>query len=242
MLGRVAETTAGNVHDWVLERQTRLRLAVEGVRERLQVAADSRKARHDAQVCDAPLEEGQQVYLRDLTVRGRHKIHDLWSPVVYQVMKAPPDGGSVYAIAPVRHSQQVKHVHQTLLKACMGRAHPADGQLDRPLTPAVPSAGSDESDGEDLLALVPEPSQVLSMPAVDAVPITSAEGAPLTAADPGIVEASKTSGFCSPKSLAAVGHVDLRRMTRAGAGQHSNPHRLPRAIGEMVGNLPSQTL
>lgn len=120
LLGTMQEPTAGTVHDWVREHQTRLQMAFEGARGRLQAAAAKRKETHDRQVHDAPLGEGQLVHLRDCSVRGRHKIQDLWSPVVYEVVKPPPAGGGVYTIAPVTDHSNVKHVHRSLLKARLG--------------------------------------------------------------------------------------------------------------------------
>ncbi len=61
---------------------------------------------------DRPLGEGQLVYLCDVSVRGRSKIRDLWSPVVYQVLRAPKEGGSVYSIAPVDDLDKVRQVHR----------------------------------------------------------------------------------------------------------------------------------
>lgn len=100
----------------VLEHQTRLQMAFEGTREHVKAAADRRKVQHDLQVRDAPLGEGHLVYLRNYGVRGRHEIQDLWSPVVYQVVKAPKAGGSVHTIAPVDDLNKVKHVRHSLLK------------------------------------------------------------------------------------------------------------------------------
>ncbi|KAI5107461.1 hypothetical protein C0J45_3099, partial [Silurus meridionalis] len=116
LLGKVEETSEGKVHEWVVEHQTRLQVAFEGAREHLRVVAECRKARHDSQVRDAPLGEGQLVYLRDFGVRGRSKIRDLWSPLVYQVVRAPTKGGSVYSIAPVDDLDKVRQVHRSLLK------------------------------------------------------------------------------------------------------------------------------
>lgn len=65
------------------------------------MATGHREAQYDSHVHDAPLEEGQPVYLRAYGTRGRHKIHDLWSLVVYDVVKAPKTGGAVHTIAPV---------------------------------------------------------------------------------------------------------------------------------------------
>lgn len=117
LLGRVQEPLAGSVHRWILEQQDWLQVAFVGARERLGAAADRRKARHDLQVREAPLKEGQLVYLRDYSVRGRCQIQDPWSSVVYQVMRAPKEGGAVYTIAPTTDLGKVKHVHRSLLKA-----------------------------------------------------------------------------------------------------------------------------
>ncbi len=50
-------------------------MAFEGARGRLEIAAGRCKAQHDAHVCDAPLGEGQLVYLReyvlDVTIKFR---------------------------------------------------------------------------------------------------------------------------------------------------------------------------
>ncbi len=114
---RVQEPLAGSDHRWILEQQDRLQVAFVGARERLGAAANRRKARHDLQVREAPLKEGQLVYLRDYSVRGRCKIQDLWSSVAYQVMRAPKEGGAVYTIASTTDLGKVKHVHRSLLKA-----------------------------------------------------------------------------------------------------------------------------
>ncbi|KAL1277561.1 hypothetical protein QQF64_024234 [Cirrhinus molitorella] len=65
LLGRVEETVAGNVHEWVVEHQTRLQVAFEGAQKHLRVSAEQRKAQHDSHVRNTPLGEGQLVYLRD---------------------------------------------------------------------------------------------------------------------------------------------------------------------------------
>ncbi|RXN11634.1 Transposon Ty3-I Gag-Pol poly [Labeo rohita] len=121
LLGRGQERGPDNVNSWVLEHQTRLQVAFEGAREQLRLAAERRKEMHDSRVRDAPLSEGQLVYLRNYGLKGRHKIQDHWSAVVYQVLKAPGTGGSVYTIAPVNDVSRVRHVHRSLLKARVGR-------------------------------------------------------------------------------------------------------------------------
>lgn len=119
LLGRVPEPAAGGIHSWVVEHRRRLQVAFEGARERLKAAADRQKTHHDRYVRDLPLSEGQLVYLRDHVVRGRHKIQDLWSSVIYQVVCSPEEGGVVYAIALVTDLGKVRRVHRSLLKACV---------------------------------------------------------------------------------------------------------------------------
>ena len=116
LLGQVQDPVPGEVQDWVAEHQARLCVAFKGARERLLAAASGRKERHDQLVRDAPLTVGQRVYLRDHSARGRHKIQDLWSSVVYQVVKPPFGDGTVYTVAPVSDLHKVKNVHQDMLK------------------------------------------------------------------------------------------------------------------------------
>lgn len=89
----------GQVQDWVVEHQDRLRVVFEGAQEWLLVSADQWKQSHDQRVQDAPLPVGQLVYLRDHGARGPHKIQDLWSSVFSQVVRALSSEGAVYTIA-----------------------------------------------------------------------------------------------------------------------------------------------
>uniref|UniRef100_A0A3P9D0G6 Integrase catalytic domain-containing protein n=1 Tax=Maylandia zebra TaxID=106582 RepID=A0A3P9D0G6_9CICH len=125
LLGRVPDPISGDVHEWIQEHQARLQVVHEGAKERLQLAADRRKRHHDKKVKEAPLNDGQLVFLRDLSGRGRCKIQDRWKPVVYRILKAPKGGGAVYTIAPADDPSSVKHVHRTLLKAVVTAATPS---------------------------------------------------------------------------------------------------------------------
>jgi len=116
LLGRIQDPVPGRVQEWVAEHQARLRFTFDGAREKMLAAAGRRKERHDQRVIEAPLPVGQLVYLRDHNVRGRHKIQDLWSSVVYQVVRAPAGEGAVYTIAPSDNLQQVRTVHRDSLR------------------------------------------------------------------------------------------------------------------------------
>ena len=237
LLGRVPEPIAGEVHDWVFEHQTRLRVVGEKVRERLQLAADRRKANHDASAIDAPLEEGRRVYLRDLTVRGRHKIHDLWSPVVYRVIKAPPLGGSVYTIAPEGEPQQVKHVHRTMLKACVERSPSDHVRAEAPPALSNSPAAEENSDDEDLFVAATEPTSLTGGTALNSDPGGLEDP---TLAMPGTEVADDTDSRLPSPTAAVADHGGQRRTTRTTAGKHSNPHRLPRTLNSPVREVNQQ--
>lgn len=239
LLGRVQDPVGGSVHEWLQEHQTRLQMAFEGARDRLKAAAERRKRNHDQSVRDIPLKEGQLVWLRDLTVRGRHKIQDQWASVVYRVLRAPKEGGPVYTIAPRDDPTRARQVHRTLLKAVVGVDPPGSTAV------SLPSAEQPQSEDElscdgDLLFLRSEHSLTTSHQAAAVTQITPqlllpqsdhAPSVPLLAVDP--------ASEMGPSLL--VEEVAARRTTRSTAGQHSNAHHLPRSAGGMVQrgvNLP----
>ncbi len=165
LLGRIPQPREGSVHDWVLEHQTRLQVAFAGARKWFQVMADRRKALHDPHVKDEPLVEGQLVHLRDYGVRGRHKIQDLWSPVVYQVVRAPKEAGVVYTIAPVDDLMKVKNVLLSLLKSRVPteiRAVDHDTPFCDPVV-KIPLL-AEEVEDVDMLAILQEQNQVAVEP------------------------------------------------------------------------------
>lgn len=82
LLGHLPELTGGKVCDWVAEHQRRLRLALECARGRMETAAKRRKEGHDRGALSGSLGIGQRVYLKELGVRGRDKIRDVWSSMV----------------------------------------------------------------------------------------------------------------------------------------------------------------
>lgn len=227
LLGRIQAPLAGSVHRWMLEHQDRLQVAFKGARERLRAAADHRKVRHDEQVLDAPLREGQLVYLRDYGVRGRHKIQDLWSSVVHQVVKAPQEGGVVYTVAPMDELSKVKHVHRSLLKTriCMAPSFDLpDGSVAEHECPQE----EEEPDEGDLFVWVSEipqdggrqPSRERASPGPEESRVVPCEA-----------EAVSQPIVHSPTGSLGSRESGVRRTGRSTAGQHSNVHHLPRPMG-----------
>lgn len=246
LLGRIDPPTQGSVHEWICDHKDRLRVAFEGARSRIKLAAARRKERHDRRVQDDPLKPGQLVYLRDLCVRGRAKIQDHWSPVVYRVMRAPMPGGAVYTIAPVEDLERVRHVHRTLLRAQPPR--PSSEPVDSPLSVSDQVSVADVEDEllEDMWMLAPAVQEVLPSVTVPAAANSSLND---TFSQPQSPEgASKSSsGVPTPESVdhgpgssdlamtvedrSISTRAPLRRTTRATAGYHSNVHHLPETVG-----------
>lgn len=245
LLGRVRESEAGTVHDWVREHEARLQVAFEGARERLASAAARRKDYHDKRVKEMPLSEGQRVYLRNVGVRGRNKIQDLWSSVVYQVVKAPKEKGVVYSIAPADDLGKVRHVHRTMLKAQL-RSEPQDNSQDRPSVTVEPP----EEDVDDLWMLVPTSSDVprssadptrcsrnlLTVPEVARLPLVTTEAREVRPLTPPTALIDRLGPTLLEETLPAV-----RRTARLTAGQHSNVYHLPRTAQGVAGGTVSSS-
>lgn len=254
LLGRIPEPVAGSVHDWIQEHQAQLQIAFEGVRERLRSAADQRKERHDLRVRDVPLVEGQLVYLRNYSLRGRQKIQDLWNPVVHQVLKAPKEGGAVYTVAPIGDLENVKHVHRTMLKRQIKRGVDVTPRASPPERPTLHQEEGTVPD-DDLWVLVPETPQLVPMLpstdlAVSALPVSQdhpTQSCEVPAACiPGIVDPVPAQLNPPPllldfqvESQSGTSEMALRRSTRPTAGQHSNIHHLPQAVGVARGAVDS---
>ena len=256
LLGRVHEPASGTVSDWILEHQTRLRLAFEGAQERLATAAARRQEHHNRRVKIAPLQEGQLVYVRDHGIRGRQKIQDLWKSEIHQVLKVPKPGGVVYTIAPVEALERVKHVHRTMLKPRLG----PEAQDQSPTPAAERSVVPQEEDllDDELWVLMPDASTALHQPvpacSADPVRLPSSQSFAAVSSIPSgqqlstrilpeeALPAAPGSNTSPPRGSSltvpslspdqpGISEVGVRRTSRTSAGQHSNLHHLPRSMG-----------
>ena len=232
LLGRIQDPVGGSVHEWLEEHQARLQIAFEGACDRLQAAAERRKNNNDQHVREVPLRDGQLVWLRNLGVRGRHKIQDQWVPVMYLVLRAPREGGTVYTIAPKDDLTQARQVHRSLLKAVVGVDPPRS--VSPPSLPEQPPSEDELSCDGDWLLLRPEnplhPSAQAEAVTQTTPPVLGPPpdpGPPVPSSSVEIVPV--VAGTSS--SLPVGGGIAVRRTARSTAGHHSNVHRLPRATG-----------
>ena len=237
LLGRIEEPRPGEVQGWVAEHKERLRSAFGCARERLLAAASRRKERHDQHVRHAPLLVGQLVYVRDHGARGRHKIQDLWSSVVHQVVGAPSGEGAVYSVAPVGDLHRVRNVHRDMLKAVVRPAE-VDHQT-RHFPPSLNTAPLDDSSDSDVWVWVSESHHPVAAPCAPRVPsgasTLSLPGHGQTGA-PAATQSQGPSSLPDPEQPSTSAQA-LRRTARSTAGQHSNVYRLPQSVGSQAGGL-----
>ena len=225
LLGRIQEPAVGTVNDWLWVHQTRLQTAFDGAKERIQAAARHRKERHDQHVFGGSLAEGEVVYLRDNAVRGRAKIQDTWGPLKYRVIRAPPDGGAVYSVAPVDNPAKVKHVHRTHLRHAP--RHTSLGEVPTEPETAPPRAEGEDQTGEWWIA--PQPTTDVVTPVV---PESSVGPQLQVPAEPVAVATLPASTETSDpmEGSSDTGPSAPRRSQRETAGRHTNPHHLPVAV------------
>ena len=108
---------------WLATHQSRLRDAYQKAGERLQQAAQNRKALHDKRLKDSePVKLGQLIYLRN-RVQGRNKIQDAWSSTPYRVVKLPDKNGAVYAVERADGTGDLRRVHRTAMQICPSEPH-----------------------------------------------------------------------------------------------------------------------
>ena len=211
------------LEEWVRKHQESMRVVQDHVRQQLGTQAEKRNQKHNQQVTDPGLEEGDLVYVRNHQVRGRNKIQDLWHPCLHRVVQRPQGQGTVYAITPAHQEGPIRRVHRAELRRAPQR-EALEVPLLRPrheVADVAPTITA-ESDSEESIVLVLEDDRrrdpSARVPGPDDHRSPPYPG-PDQGGSPGSIGGSEEQ--LSPTS------PGLRRSCRSNAGYHSNPHRLP---------------
>ena len=214
VLSVTGQPESWTAEEWTANHQDNLACIYLGARQRLRAAADRRAKQHNNKAKIDTLLPGQLVLCRDHSHRGRHKIQDHWSPVLYKVVRCPPDGGPVYTISPVEAEGPLKQIHRSELRPAAGKQ--------------VDSSVSDPGLPEDLLIDnyyddTPQPPFVVEFSQSPLTDVVEQDDTPPPHPD------------VEERPVAAQGKP--QRPHRTTAGRHRNPHHLPRSTTTQVNQI-----
>lgn len=112
------------------------------------------KRRFDSKVRESTLEAGDRVLVRNVGIRGKHKIADRWSETIYTVVKQIQDS-PVYVVVPEHTSGPERVLHRDLLLPCgflpstVKEVHPRESKSRQKRDhPPLPVDDGAEEDGE----------------------------------------------------------------------------------------------
>lgn len=111
------------------------------------------KTRFDCKVAASELDVGDRVLVRNIRLRGKHKIADRWESTVYVVVKKAANL-PVYTISPEHADKPLRTLHRDLLLPCgwlpdVSQVQPVAAK--RPDNPVIPPADlDDELSDEDI--------------------------------------------------------------------------------------------
>lgn len=101
---------------------------------------------------DLGFKEGQLVYLKDHRHQGQRKIQDVWSPILYQVVKAPTEPGRPYTVTQADGNGNVRQVNRFEMRASQLKILPILPEVPHPPSrPSCPEHDSTSSAGDILM-------------------------------------------------------------------------------------------
>lgn len=103
---------------YVRELKKRLRHAYQLASNNAEKRQLLNKRRWDAKVTALPLEVGDRVLVRNLSLRKKHKISDRWEAVVHIVVRQPDENIPVYVVKPEDGDGKERVLHRDLLLPC----------------------------------------------------------------------------------------------------------------------------
>lgn len=103
--------------EYVQNLRQRLHESYALTAENAKKSAERNKLRFDAKVRAAELIEGDRVLVKNVNIRGKHKLADKWEQSVHIVVKQI-DGSPVYVVRPERGNGPRRTFHRVLLLPC----------------------------------------------------------------------------------------------------------------------------
>ena len=146
----------GSHSQYVRNLKSQLEASYRVAMENAKKTADRNKARFDKHVVDSTLKEGDRVLVKNVRLRGKHKLADRWESDIYVVVKQSGNV-PVYVVRPETKDGPLRTLHRDLLLPCgFLPITPVEGETTtkkrsrRPRTRQSPRDGSsDESERQD---------------------------------------------------------------------------------------------
>ncbi|KAL1264214.1 hypothetical protein QQF64_004569 [Cirrhinus molitorella] len=134
--------------------KSRLKESYKVAMEKAAKIAHKNKMRYDRHVTASDLEPGDRVLVRNVRIRGKHKISDKWEPTVHVVVRR---AGTlpVYTVRPETGDGPLRTLHRDLLFPCgylpvEGNSEPVQKSVPRrPRTHATPVLEEENSSEEE---------------------------------------------------------------------------------------------
>ena len=213
------------INEWVADHKRKLHEAYKIAQQKLTQKAQIRKQYHDKNAKAQHLTVGMHVYKRNRKVKGRNKIQDSYSPEKYVILDCNKDQ-HIYLIEPADGFGNAKWVNRTEIRECpvvkpveIKKKRLYSVRKDTKKTTTQASSSSDNN----LQVIIP-----LSESDVASTSSESGESDPRDSSS----EAEEQICYELSSEISSSGDESqtLRRTSRLTAGQHSNPHHLPKSV------------
>ena len=256
LLGQSTQRTDTTLlNDWIVAHQHRLRQCHHLAEQQLRKAQNSRQQRNKQRVYQPQIKLGDHVYLRNRP-QGRHKIQDYWSPQLYTVVGVPAadSPNQIFSIQPESpvDNPVVKVVHRLNIRKC--GPHQQTTRTTAPVVEISQQITDSESDSEDEVVMVTflpasstpqtlqpnisasqtlQPNRSASQTrqptssAPQSQPASGSSAESIQHPTPSTAQCPAAEIIPPAAPMPAELPPQTRRSTRATAGKHSNPHRIP---------------
>lgn len=140
--------------DYVKNLKSRLEESYKIAMDNAAKIAHKNKTRFDRRVTASDLEVGDRVLIRNVKIRGKHKISDKWESAIYVVVTRT-GALPVYTVKPESKDGPLRTLHRDLLLPCGYLPAEESNEPDkqparrRPATRATPAADANHSEEEE---------------------------------------------------------------------------------------------
>ena len=140
-----------NHSEYVQKLRSHLEKSYQLASENTEKSMQKNKTRFDRNITASVLEVGDRVLVRNVRLRGKHKIADKWEPNIYVLVKKATNL-PVYTVRPEHADKPIRTLHRDLLLPCGYLPATSEVQPEpakRPVTRAVPATDPENELSDD---------------------------------------------------------------------------------------------